>query len=289
MPLSSERLANVPLNGQELKEYSRKLLTRELVAREVPDDVALAMVLAFDTAMDKDFISRETAAYPEVVVELNVKAHFYSVEMEWAFAFEIEPVFHTINILAPKHIVVVRSPKPPMKEFAGRGTVVAFQLTSKVENPNLVRVHYGIPIVIQKRKEPEPGQMFADIVSETLEYTPEDFPGKTLSEPLVIDQTEEVEALWGIRMEAQVVGASPDPDYSCGAAFCDDPACNTHGKKRMEVGPKEYMPAADAVSAAVEQVKRQTPPNDPDNPFSAASHKKNRKGWNKTSGNQNAS
>lgn len=23
----------------------------------------------------------------------------------------------------------------------------------------------------------------------------------------------------------------PDHDYSCGAAFCDDPACNTHGPK----------------------------------------------------------
>ena len=25
---------------------------------------------------------------------------------------------------------------------------------------------------------------------------------------------------------------SPDPDYACGAAFCDDPACNTHAPKR---------------------------------------------------------
>lgn len=25
--------------------------------------------------------------------------------------------------------------------------------------------------------------------------------------------------------------ALPDRDYSCGAAFCDDPACNTHGPK----------------------------------------------------------
>jgi len=23
----------------------------------------------------------------------------------------------------------------------------------------------------------------------------------------------------------------PDRDYSCGIAFCDDPACNTHGPK----------------------------------------------------------
>lgn len=22
-----------------------------------------------------------------------------------------------------------------------------------------------------------------------------------------------------------------DPDYSCGADYCDDPACNTHGPK----------------------------------------------------------
>lgn len=24
---------------------------------------------------------------------------------------------------------------------------------------------------------------------------------------------------------------TPDRDYSCGAAYCDDPACNTHGPK----------------------------------------------------------
>jgi hypothetical protein len=24
----------------------------------------------------------------------------------------------------------------------------------------------------------------------------------------------------------------PDPDYACGAAYCDDPACNTHNPNR---------------------------------------------------------
>lgn len=23
----------------------------------------------------------------------------------------------------------------------------------------------------------------------------------------------------------------PDPDYACGAAYCDDPACNTHSHR----------------------------------------------------------
>jgi hypothetical protein len=27
---------------------------------------------------------------------------------------------------------------------------------------------------------------------------------------------------------------SVDRDYSCGAAFCDDPACNTHGAKNAD-------------------------------------------------------
>ena len=26
----------------------------------------------------------------------------------------------------------------------------------------------------------------------------------------------------------------PDMDYSCGAGFCDDPACNTHGAKNAD-------------------------------------------------------
>jgi hypothetical protein len=24
----------------------------------------------------------------------------------------------------------------------------------------------------------------------------------------------------------------PDPDYCCGASYCDDPACNTHGMRK---------------------------------------------------------
>jgi len=263
MPLSTEKLANLPLNGQELKAYTRKLLDNELQKRGVPNACVLGIDAAFETAMVNDFISRETAAYPEVTVELNLKLH-YAMD-EWierggeqiaASAFELQPVFRTINILAPTHAVVVRSPKPPIKEFAGRGTVVAFQLTSKVENPNLVRVHYGIPIVIQKRKEPEPGKMFADIESETLTYTPEDFPGVTLPEPLVIDQSEEVAALWGIRMEVMPTGTSKDANG---------------------------VPVNEA--AAIDPIL-DDPRRDPDPGIAAASSKKNRKGWNKTHGSE---
>ena len=31
----------------------------------------------------------------------------------------------------------------------------------------------------------------------------------------------------------------PDSDYSCGAAYCDDPACNTHGKAGREPEPPD--------------------------------------------------
>lgn len=38
-----------------------------------------------------------------------------------------------------------------------------------------------------------------------------------------------------LRKEMKLVqsrdGKLPERDYSCGAAFCDDPACNTHGAK----------------------------------------------------------
>lgn len=30
---------------------------------------------------------------------------------------------------------------------------------------------------------------------------------------------------------ARVRPDAVDPDYACGAAYCDDPACNTHGPK----------------------------------------------------------
>jgi hypothetical protein len=35
-------------------------------------------------------------------------------------------------------------------------------------------------------------------------------------------------------MDVPEIGGKPDPDYSCGAAYCDDPACNMHGPKKEE-------------------------------------------------------
>jgi hypothetical protein len=35
-------------------------------------------------------------------------------------------------------------------------------------------------------------------------------------------------------MDVPEIVGKPDPDYSCGAAYCDDPACNMHGPKKEE-------------------------------------------------------
>lgn len=44
-----------------------------------------------------------------------------------------------------------------------------------------------------------------------------------------------VQATAAERMERERREAlAVDPDYSCGAAYCDDPACNTHGPKAFE-------------------------------------------------------
>ncbi len=46
-------------------------------------------------------------------------------------------------------------------------------------------------------------------------------------------KAEELEREWTPGSDADTT-YSPDMDYSCGAAFCDDPACNTHGAKNAD-------------------------------------------------------
>lgn len=184
MPLSSSQIPNLPLAGPELKMYCSSILQNELELRSVPESILADVVDALCAAMSNDFLFLAGTSYPNVRVELEVRLHYRDGECEYS----LRPVIHTANPLDKVHPVFVRVSTP----LSNRDNVKteAFTLMAAVDNPNLVRVHYGLPIVLTRRKDPDPGQIFSEVVSEALEYNPADFDEPT--PPSVKDETEEV-------------------------------------------------------------------------------------------------
>jgi hypothetical protein len=193
MPLSTDRLPNLPLNGPELKRYIVQLLVDELEQRSVPDFAVIQMSAALQTAMDNDFMFKIGTAYPQVGFELSVRLHWSGEQC----AFSIEPKFAVNNPLAPKHEVYVRcGVEPPLLNVEGTQAVEAFTMSGTVTNPNLVRIHYRLPIELVSKVHPKPGQLFGEFETEVLEYDPSTVPMS--DPPKITDYSEEFEAAWGI-------------------------------------------------------------------------------------------
>lgn len=73
-----------------------------------------------------------------------------------------------------------------------------------------------------------------NIAMESGDKRPSDSLG-VLPEPVERVKNFMVQAEEAQRMERErYLGLAPDPDYSCGAAYCDDPACNTHGPRGQD-------------------------------------------------------
>lgn len=188
MPLSTSKIPNLPLTGPELKTYAAAILHAELETRSVPDEIIAQVVDGFSAAMSNDFLFLPCTSYPNVRVELKVRLHFKGDKCEYS----LQPRVFTTNPLDKEHPVFVRV--SALLEDREGATTEAFTMSATVDNPNLVRVHYGIPIVLSRRKDPEPGQIFAEVVNEVLEYNPADFELPT--PPTVKDETEEVAAAY---------------------------------------------------------------------------------------------
>lgn len=201
MPISTLQIPNLPLTGPELKTYCCALLGAELEMRSVPEKVTGTLVDALAVAMGNDFLFLSGTSYPNVRVELQVRLHYRDNELEYS----LRPVIHTTNPLDKVHPVFVRI-SSFMADRAGAKTE-AFTLTATVDNPNLVRVHYGIPITLSRRKDPNPGQMFAEIVTETLEYDPEEF--EPPAPPTVKDETGEISAAYSAKPSTPSASAYP--------------------------------------------------------------------------------
>jgi hypothetical protein len=192
MPLSTDKLPNSPLTGPELKSYTASLLRDELEIRSVPPAVSDAVVGAMSSGMDRDYLFAEATAYPLVQITIEVRLHYAN----GLAAFTVKPSYVIQNPMAPTHEVFVRSSAPPLTVRSEDEGIEAFTLTTTVENPNLVRIHYGLPIEITRRAHPKPNEMFPRFETETLEYVPADFPEPT--GPVVKDETEHFATIWRV-------------------------------------------------------------------------------------------
>lgn len=210
MPLSSERLPNLPLTGPELKQYAVRLLAEELKNRSVPEVITSCMAELFHDAMGRDWLFTQGTSYPRAVIHIKVRLH-RSGDAHEVFArlhdarFSIEPEFHLTNPMAPKHAVFVRSSPPPLVGLTGPSHVDCFTLTAKTDNPNAIRVHYHIPIVVTNKIEPKPGDLFPTLERETLEYHPSEVPAP--EDPVVVEESEEFAKAWGILSSEDLAAA----------------------------------------------------------------------------------
>lgn len=191
MPLSTDKIANTPLSGPELKRYSVQLLVDELEIRSVPESIVIQMTNVMSMAMDQDFLFMPGTSYPLAVIHIRVRLHYVGERC----AFAVTPSFDLQNPLAPFHQVFVRTPAtPPLPLRSDEGGIVeCFTITAKTDNPNAIRVHYSIPIRVTTKIPPRPGEMFPTYESETLEFVSGDAPSAT---PSVKDESYDFALAW---------------------------------------------------------------------------------------------
>jgi hypothetical protein len=74
--------------------------------------------------------------------------------------------------------------------------VHSFEVETDVDNPNLVRVHAGIPIEITAKIPAAPGDLFPRLETHEVAYDPADFPKP--AEPVTIDTSAKTAAALGV-------------------------------------------------------------------------------------------
>ena len=235
MPMASEKIPNNPLTGVELQARVLYVL-RKLFEERLPppiDKAFLPIPLALlDIECRNDFVFGFTVMYPSVSWLATFKAHFTAPDvtpMEVWYSLEVDFKFRNINL--PKHTVKVRAPLPPLPaSIAARAEtgVVAFTVSESVENPNLVRVDSGLPILITRAIRPEPGEFIGRIERQEVKYDKTDYPAPP--EPVVVDISAECRREWGVpepKVSEPVEGwppPKPGDKYHIGVDLGEAPA-----------------------------------------------------------------
>lgn len=167
MPLSSETLPNKPLNGQELAE---------VIVKNVRE------------AISRDCMFLPTLAYGRV-----------------AFIWSL--TVHTGNPVAPKIEVWSRvrpegaiEGAPPLAGPVEGEDVAGVEREVTIDNPNLERIHAGLPIKVTERRGIAPataGDPFPSMETRSIRYEPGDYPD--LPPPVDRDTSEKEAKRLGVK------------------------------------------------------------------------------------------
>ena len=164
MPMSTERVPNDPLTGPECIEFCCHLLRK---------------------ALQNEWAFKQGSSYPRIGIELTAKFHFLSVSMP-----KVNPIF---RVEAPAE-------QPPLKDIpegAAEG-VLGLKIEKIVENPNLERVHAGLPITVMTKQGAMPGKMFPTVERHEVVYDPKDYP--SVDPPTITDITAETASEWNVAL-----------------------------------------------------------------------------------------
>ena len=166
MPLSSEQIPNRPLSGSELKTYVLRVL---------------------ESRLDSDCMFSTQIAYARVSFSVKV-------------AFHLSPTVGDFDVdvyLRPDAAFPQVEGAPPLNLGPGEEhDVHSFEVVAEVDNPNLVRVHAGIPIEITAKIPPAPGDLFPHLETHQVDYDPADFPKP--AEPITTDTSAKTAAALGV-------------------------------------------------------------------------------------------
>ncbi len=206
LPKKEDALPNKPLNGSEIRQYIISSLAGVFMRRDVLEGARSDLVLdAVNLALANDCYFREAQVYRNPSISIAFRYH--ACGDKWAFT--VTPVLSHPNPILPKVEPFIRRPvgvpAPPLDSRSAdeEHVVDAFTLKLVVRNPNLIRVHFGLPVKMTVEKPQKPGVIFKEF--ETREYVYPKDGAELLPEPEIIEETEEFRKQWGLPVEEAIL------------------------------------------------------------------------------------
>jgi hypothetical protein len=234
---SRETIPNFPLNGQELALFTREVLKKTLLARNWSGRHSEILIAALQNALETDWLFKPQFIYPNVSFEIAIQSHCVEHVTEAQFAFDLGLVFKFPNNASfPESKPFVRRPvgvsSPPIEKFEPEDlhTVDCFVVSVKVENPNLVRVHCNLPIVIAEKIQPKHGELFGKIQNHEVRYDPKDF--EELPAWSVLDRSREFADMWDLNRRSVTFLADEEPTAEI---LVEVPTPRTHADVAAEI------------------------------------------------------
>lgn len=199
--MAQEQVKNTALSGSELRDVSVHLLRTQLTLHGVLTDAQIIRVSeCFLRDMNNDYVFSPQFTYP--MAELDMGFQLHVIEDRWAFT--LTPEYYFTNPALAKHIVFIHRPltvpKPPLSYSLDDEHVVdCFRLKMKVDNPNLVRIHMGIPITVTRTVMPDRAKNRPMVTFEVEEvrYDPKDYD--PLPPPVLVDESRAYATEWGLK------------------------------------------------------------------------------------------